>query len=114
MIYLVLTSMLQQVLVLLSNLTLRTWGEMNAEYGDNRGAFGYVLLYGLWCLLGTLAGMTSVILIWVFCSLKSARKLHDSMLHAVLRAPLSFFENTPTGTCLKSPVRDLSNRCSAL
>jgi ABC-type multidrug transport system fused ATPase/permease subunit len=98
------TSILQQVLVLLSNLTLRTWAERNADYGNNRGAFYLVLLYGLWCLLGTLAGLTSSILIWVLCGLKSARKLHDSMLHAVLRAPLSFFENTPTGMLSTLPI----------
>jgi ATP-binding cassette, subfamily C (CFTR/MRP), member 1 len=88
---------LQQALVLLSNLTLRTWGERNAEHGNNTEAFHYVLIYGLYCLLGTVAGLISAILIWVLCGLKSARKLHDKMLHAVLRAPLSFFENTPTG-----------------
>jgi ATP-binding cassette subfamily C (CFTR/MRP) protein 1 len=79
---------LQQGLVLISNLTLRTWGERNAGYGDNTGAFRYVLLYGLWCLLGTLAGLISSIAIWVVCGLRSARRLHDSMLHALLRLPL--------------------------
>jgi ABC-type multidrug transport system fused ATPase/permease subunit len=98
----VIMCILQQALVLMSNLTLRTWGERNADDGNNRGALHYMLLYGLWILLSTIAGLVSTILIWVICGLKSARKLHDKMLHAVLRAPLSFFENTPTGAI---PVR---------
>lgn len=31
------------------------------------------------------------------CMLKSSQRLHDDMVHAVLRAPVSFFDTNPTG-----------------
>jgi ATP-binding cassette subfamily C (CFTR/MRP) protein 1 len=53
--------------------------------------------------LGAVAATT----MWVFCALKSARRLHDSMLDSLMRAPLSFFELTPAGRILNLFSRDM-------
>lgn len=112
-------TLLQQAASVLANITLRNWGEHNRESGDNSGMFNYLLAYGLFSLSCTILGGVAAVLLWVLCSVRSARQLHDSvsyflhvlyhpltmsptlqMLNSVVRAPLSFFELTPTGRCV--------------
>ncbi|KAK7061125.1 hypothetical protein VNI00_000861 [Paramarasmius palmivorus] len=88
-------------------LVLRNWGEHNREVGSNEGMFNYLLVYGLSTLVSVLLSGSSSIVIWVFCSIRSARRLHDSMLDALLRAPLSYFELTPSGRILNLFSRDI-------
>ncbi|OBZ66416.1 Metal resistance protein YCF1 [Grifola frondosa] len=102
----VIATVLQQVASLAGNNTLRAWGEHNRTVGDNAGAGKYLLGYGLFSLSSSLLGATAAILIWVLCSVRSAKRLHDSMLQAVIRAPLTFFELTPTGRILNLFSRD--------
>ena len=110
-----LTTIGQQVAAVLSTLTLRYWGEHNRQVGTNEGMFKYLLLYGSFSLSASVLGGLSAVIMWVYCALRSARKLHDSvrcrhssflsfilivflqMLYSLMRAPLSFFELTPTG-----------------
>ncbi|KAK2463720.1 hypothetical protein APHAL10511_004471 [Amanita phalloides] len=96
----------QQGASLLATLTLRDWGEHNRVAADNSGMIGYLAAYGLFSLFSIIFGGTSSILMWVFCALRSARRLHDAMLDALLRAPLSFFELTPSGRILNLFSRD--------
>ncbi|KAL6300043.1 metal resistance protein YCF1 [Sparassis latifolia] len=105
-IFFVLSTMLQQITSVAGNNTLRAWGEHNLHMGDNKGMWWYLLGYGLFSLSSILFGIAAAILIWVFCAVRSARRLHDSMLYAVMRAPLSFFELTPTGRILNLFSRD--------
>ncbi|KAI3619753.1 metal resistance protein ycf1 [Moniliophthora roreri] len=86
-----------QAASLMGNLVLRSWGEHNREVGSNDGMFKYLLVYGLATLSSVLLSGSSSIVIWVLCSVRSARRLHDAMLDALLRAPLSYFELTPSG-----------------
>ncbi|KAG1731999.1 P-loop containing nucleoside triphosphate hydrolase protein [Suillus paluster] len=105
--FFVLTTVLQQVMSIISTFMLRLWGEHNRETGVNAGlADKYFLGYGLFNLAAIFLGGCSALLIWVFCSLRSSKHLHDSMLHSVMRAPLSFFETTPTGRILNLFSRD--------
>lgn len=108
----------QQVVSVFVNITLRNLGEHNRESGDNSGMFYYLLGYGLFSLASIIFSALAAILLWVLCTVKSARYLHDSvsmfkfylgtpytkpciqMLNSVMRAPLSFFELTPTGRCV--------------
>ncbi|RDB20896.1 Metal resistance protein YCF1 [Hypsizygus marmoreus] len=100
------TIVLQQAASVMANLTLRSWGEHNREVGSNKGMMKYLIVYGLFSLSATLLGGVSAILMWVFCALRSARRLHDGMLNSLMRAPLSFFELTPTGRILNLFSRD--------
>ncbi|KAI0819664.1 metal resistance protein YCF1 [Trametes gibbosa] len=99
-------TILSQIASLLGNNTLRAWGEHNRETGDNKGAGIYLIGYGLFSLSSTLLGTMAAILIWVLCSVRSARRLHDAMLNAIMHAPLTFFELTPTGRILNLFSRD--------
>ncbi|KAM6496895.1 metal resistance protein YCF1 [Amanita muscaria] len=102
-----LTTMATQVAALFASLTLRYWGEHNREAGDNSGMLRYLIAYGSFSLLSTTLGGVSAVIMWVFCGLRSAKLLHDSMLSALLCAPLTFFELTPTGRILNLFSRDI-------
>ncbi|KAG2112527.1 P-loop containing nucleoside triphosphate hydrolase protein [Suillus clintonianus] len=103
----VFATVLQQVVSVMSTFMLRLWGEHNREMGANAGLTDkYFLGYGLFNFVSIFLGACAALLIWVFCSLRSSKHLHDSMLHSVMRAPLSFFETTPTGRILNLFSRD--------
>ncbi|KAG1817496.1 P-loop containing nucleoside triphosphate hydrolase protein [Suillus subaureus] len=105
--FFVLATVLQQVVSVMSTVMLRLWGEHNREMGTNAGLTNkYFLGYGLFNLVAISMSACAALLIWVFCSLRSSKHLHDSMLHSVMRAPLSFFETTPTGRILNLFSRD--------
>ncbi|KAJ7449546.1 multidrug resistance-associated ABC transporter [Mycena latifolia] len=102
-----LAALAQQAMTLLGNLTLRNWGEHNREIGDNSGMFKYLLIYAVFSLSSTILGGMSNIIMWILCSLRSSKRLHDSMLTSLMNAPLSFFELTPTGRTLNLFSRDI-------
>jgi len=69
----------QQATSVMATLTLRYWGEHNLENGSNSGMFQYLLVYGLFSLSSSLLGAISAITMWVYCALKSSKRLHDSV-----------------------------------
>ena len=71
----------QQGASLLATLTLRYWSEHNRAVGNNSGMLAYLSAYGLFSLLATILGGVASILMWVFCGLRSAKQLHDSVSH---------------------------------
>ena len=71
----------QQGASLLATLTLRYWSEHNRAVGNNSGMLSYLVVYGLFSLLATILGGVASILMWVFCGLRSAKQLHDSVSH---------------------------------
>lgn len=77
--FFLLTTVLQQAASVLASLTLRSWGEHNREVGSNRGMMKYLIIYGLFSLSSTILGGISAILMWVYCALRSARRLHDGV-----------------------------------
>ncbi|EAU90288.2 metal resistance protein YCF1 [Coprinopsis cinerea okayama7 len=96
----------QQAASVLATLTLRYWGEHNRETGSNVGMLKYLILYGSFSLGSSIFGGLSSMIMWVYCALRSARMLHDSMLYSLMRAPLTFFELTPAGRILNLFSRD--------
>ncbi|QRV89229.1 ABC transporter transmembrane region [Ceratobasidium sp. AG-Ba] len=97
---------LQQACAILSNVALKSWGNHNQEAGDNTGVGYYLFIYGMFALASALFSFVASVLLWVYCAIKSARSLHDAMLFAVIRAPLSFFEQTPMGRIMNLFSRD--------
>ncbi|CAE6455011.1 unnamed protein product [Rhizoctonia solani] len=96
----------QQGCSILSNIILKMWGNHNQEAGDESSVGYFLILYGSLALASALFSFVASVLQWVFCAIKSARSLHDAMLLAVVRAPLSFFEQTPIGRIMNLFSRD--------
>ncbi|KAJ1307098.1 hypothetical protein OPQ81_001216 [Rhizoctonia solani] len=99
----------QQGCSILSNVALKMWGNHNQEAGDNSSVGYFLILYGTLALASALFSFVASVLQWVFCAIKSAQSLHDAMLLAVVRAPLSFFEQTPMGRIMNLFSRDQYN-----
>ena len=78
-VFFLLTTIAQQATSVLATFTLRYWGEHNGEQGSNDGMLIYLIVYGLFSLSSCLLGGVSSILMWVFCALRSARRLHDAV-----------------------------------
>ncbi|KAI9464554.1 P-loop containing nucleoside triphosphate hydrolase protein [Lactarius psammicola] len=97
---------MQQTLLVLGTFALKYWSEGNRESGENKSAVKYLWAYGLLSLSSSILNCTASILILVFCSLKSSKHLHDAMLNSVIRAPLTFFELTPSGRILNLFTKD--------
>lgn len=85
------TTLMQQVASVAATLTLRAWGEHNQASGNNSGMMKYLLLYGLFSFSQSVLGAVAATTMWVFCALKSARKLHDSVSTSILRSVYAFF-----------------------
>ncbi|KAG6330747.1 hypothetical protein ID866_8342 [Astraeus odoratus] len=106
--FLIILAALNQAALVLSTYMLRLWGERNRELGGNLGLGDkYLLGYGLSNLASVGLSAVGTLLIWVFCTLRSARYLHDTMLDSILHAPLSFFDTTPMGRILNLFSRDI-------
>ncbi len=75
-------TVLAQIVSVAANNTLRAWGEHNREEGANQSVGKYLVGYGAFSLLSIILGAAAAIIIWVFCSIRSARQLHDSVSDA--------------------------------
>jgi ABC-type multidrug transport system fused ATPase/permease subunit len=66
---------------------------------DEDTSLYYVSIYALLSLFALLLGLGN--LFWgLWSALRASRKLHDTLLLAVLGAPVRFFEKTPVGRLL--------------
>ena len=72
-------TLLQQALSIFANVSLKSWGEHNREIGSNEDAGKYLFLYGALSLSSIVLGSLAAIVIWVLCSLRSSKRLHDSV-----------------------------------
>jgi ATP-binding cassette, subfamily C (CFTR/MRP), member 1 len=76
----------QQVLSVMGSIMLRNWGEYNRNMKVN--SLRHVLVYGAFSASSTLLGGVAAIVLLVWCTLRSARKLHDSVSDGLLRFSL--------------------------
>ncbi|EPX71531.1 glutathione S-conjugate-exporting ATPase Abc2 [Schizosaccharomyces octosporus yFS286] len=83
-----------------TNVWLKHWSEVNTNAGYNPRAYYYLLVYVLFGLLSCGLVSYSSLVITVHCAIRACKALHDAMIRSVLRAPMSFFETTPTGRIL--------------
>lgn len=74
-----LATIAQQGTSVLATIILRYWGEHNRQNGSNAGMLRFLLFYGVFSLSSSILGAISAILMWVYCALRSAKKLHDSV-----------------------------------
>lgn len=100
-------TVLSNVIVVLSNVWLKHWSEVNTEHGYNPQIPKYLGIYFLLGIGYLCATLLQVSFMWVYCTINGLAKLHESMAVSVLRAPMSFFETTPIGRILNRFSNDV-------
>ncbi|KAJ2666002.1 hypothetical protein IW148_001361 [Coemansia sp. RSA 1199] len=113
-----------------ANMWLKHWASSNAGTDLNLGPFStdadpnsslfystaahsvfyYLLIYGGLGLLGASMSSLQSLLLRTRCTICASTKIHQDMLHSVLRSPMSFFDTTPIGRILNRFSSDLQ-RC---
>jgi ATP-binding cassette, subfamily C (CFTR/MRP), member 1 len=111
----IITVVFSQAFSILSNFALRLWSEDNRRTGGNGGITKYLALSGIAQLLSVFFTAIATVCLTLLCALRSSKQLHDNvsrpilsrvpledpdlakMLNSLIHAPLSFFEQTPTG-----------------
>ncbi|KAH8654284.1 P-loop containing nucleoside triphosphate hydrolase protein [Ilyonectria robusta] len=96
-----------QVAEIGGNVWLKQWSEANDKPGtdvDVKKYLGVYVAFGL--------GSASLVILqsstlWLWCSIEASRKLHESMILAILRSPMTFFETTPAGQILNRFSSDI-------
>ena len=92
---------------IMANYVLRFWARRNSQTGESSDVGKYLLAYGVVGISASVLNVTSNMVLKLYCSLRSSRRLHDDSFAALMRSPLSFFELTPTGRILNLFTRDV-------
>ncbi|KAI1286986.1 Multidrug resistance-associated protein 1 [Halotydeus destructor] len=99
-----------------ASLSLRAWSA-DAVYperaNDMNLKYFHISVYGL---MGLGQAVTLFIgsLLLFYAALKASKILHDRMLDCVFRAPISFFDKTPSGRILNRFTKDIDNTDSRI
>lgn len=80
--------------------------ELKGYVTDNPRLWFYQTVYFLNLGVMVFIGLVKGILL-AFQFLKGSARLHDAMLHRVMRSPMSFFDATPSGRILNRFSKDL-------
>ena len=92
---------------IMGNYVLRFWARKNTAVGGNADVAKYLVIYGVFGFSSSIFSVASMMVLKLFCALRSSRKLHDDSFNALMRSPLSFFELTPSGRILNVFSRDI-------
>ncbi|KAF9112024.1 hypothetical protein BGX27_004109 [Mortierella sp. AM989] len=104
----ILSMILSQTASISTSLWLTHWSRDN-DHGD--GVSSPLFYIGVYAALGLSYSILTVfqaIILQVYCGIRSARVLHQEMLHSVLRSPMMFFDTTPMGRILNRFSKDQS------
>ena len=78
--FFVLAMVSAQVMSVVSTFMLRLWSESNHRAGENSGLNDpYLIGYGFFNLTSILMAAVGGLLLWVLCTLRSAKYLHDGV-----------------------------------
>lgn len=80
-----------------STYILKSWAEHNRKAGRNTDTGTYLSLYGAAVFLTSVFALVIGLILSAVIIIRSTRYMHDRVLQALLRSPLSFFEQTPSG-----------------
>lgn len=89
------------------NVWLKKWAEVNDANESNSNVGRYIGVYFALGISGAALVLVQTLILWIFCSIESSRKLHERMAFAIFRSPMSFFETTPAGRILNRFSSDI-------
>lgn len=88
---------LSRVFDVVENFWLKYWSEENERRGTNEQVWKFVGIYAAIGLFSAAFNNLRTVILLLYCSIRGAARLHDTMAKSVLRSPMSFFETTPVG-----------------
>ncbi|QDS69484.1 hypothetical protein FKW77_006663 [Venturia effusa] len=95
-----LTVMSVQALQVSGSIWLKNWAELNESLGGNSDIAKNMSVYFAFGFAASAMLVVQTMIMWVYCSIRASRYLHERMAHAMFRSPMSFFETTPVGRIL--------------
>ncbi|KAJ7969064.1 ABC transporter C family member 2-like [Quillaja saponaria] len=98
--------LLTEVFRVLSSTWLSVWTDQSTLMSYKPGF--YILIYALLSFGQVAATLTNSYWL-IISSLHAAKKLHDAILHSILRAPMLFFHTNPSGRIINRFARDLGD-----
>ncbi|OAQ30743.1 ATP-binding cassette transporter 1 [Linnemannia elongata AG-77] len=104
----ILSMVLSQSASISTSLWLTHWSSDNDSGNGVNSPMYYIGVYALLGFSYSLLTVFQSIILQVYCGIRSARVLHQDMLHSVLRSPMSFFDTTPMGRILNRFSKDQS------
>eukprot|EP01134_Creolimax_fragrantissima_P008215 CFRG8215T1 len=102
------TYVLSQGFQLSSSVWLSHWSSVSSsdpQYASDHWGF-YLGIYGAWGI-GFSISTVFVAFVCAFGSITASQKLHDTMLHNIMRCPMSFFDTTPLGRIVNRFSKDM-------
>uniref|UniRef100_A0A803QEB7 ABC-type xenobiotic transporter n=1 Tax=Cannabis sativa TaxID=3483 RepID=A0A803QEB7_CANSA len=105
-IFLLIYYLLIEVLRVSSSMWLSFWTDQSKSTSYKPGF--YILIYALLSFGQVFATLANSFWL-IMSSLHAAKRLHDTMLCAILRAPLVFFHTNPTGRIINRFSKDLGD-----
>ncbi|KAK9322975.1 P-loop containing nucleoside triphosphate hydrolase protein [Lipomyces orientalis] len=90
------------------NVWLKHWSDVNTQYGDNPDTGKYLGIYLFFGVTAAFLTLFYTLVLWIFCTIEAAKKLHDRMLRHVIRSPMSFFDTTPLGRIINRFTADVN------
>ncbi|KAK9311885.1 P-loop containing nucleoside triphosphate hydrolase protein [Lipomyces starkeyi] len=96
------------------NVWLKHWSDINTQNGSNPDTGRYLGIYLIFGVTAAFLTLFYTVVLWIFCSIEAAKKLHDQMLLHVIRSPMSFFDTTPIGRVVNRFTTDIDRVDEAL
>ncbi|KAG8381911.1 hypothetical protein BUALT_Bualt05G0022000 [Buddleja alternifolia] len=97
---------LTETLRVSSSTWLSVWTKQSTSEGYGPGF--YIIVYVILSLGQVVVTLTNSFW-WIVSSLNAAKRLHDSMLCSILRAPMVFFHTNPIGRVINRFAKDLGD-----
>ncbi|KAL7271985.1 ATP-binding cassette glutathione S-conjugate transporter ycf1 [Rhizina undulata] len=90
---------------------LKGWAEFNEDHDGNQQVGKYIGIYFAFGIGASALVVVQTLILWIFCAIEAARKMHNKMAYAIFRSPMQFFETTPAGRILNRFSSDVLCRC---
>ncbi|XP_055802160.1 ABC transporter C family member 12-like isoform X4 [Solanum dulcamara] len=97
---------LSEILRVLSSTWLSVWTKTSSS--KSNGAGFYILVYAILSFSQVIVTLANSFWL-IISSLNAAKRIHDSMLHSILRAPMVFFHTNPSGRIINRFAKDLGD-----